>query len=141
MKNLAKWKMDKNKEQNGVEVVWDIDEESGEKISFIIARTGGSNKAYNALYDEKMKTIRRDAELGLVASEEKLQEINREVFAKTILKGWSGIKGENGEVWEFNEENAIKLLIEIPDIYEALYRKSAEFETFRQTALESEAKN
>jgi hypothetical protein len=140
MKNLAKWKMDPVKEQNGVEVLWDFDD-SEQPIGFTIARMGGSNKLFDRVKEEKLKPHRRALELGTPLPQDVVHNILLETFAETILKGWRGVKGEDDNDYPFNKENAVALLNEFPDIFEMLWQMSNNMEIFRQKKIAEEAKN
>ena len=133
------YKTDAVKENDGVSVEFGTNTD-GTVISFVLGRSGKSNKAYVKLLASTLKPYQRSIELKTADNgilETKLQE----VFAGSVLKGWANVQDENGASIPFSKENAIALFQALPDLYEELNAKSNDISLFRVAALETETGN
>lgn len=112
----------------------------GDYGRFRIARSGGSNQAYNAKVAAAFKPYRRQYETGTL-EEDKAREVLSSVFADTIILGWENVFGESGEPMEFNRGNALKLMNELPELYRMIREESDKFANFKAQDVETIAKN
>ncbi len=112
-----------------------------------IARTCATNLQYTKLVEQETKPYRRTMDL---LSAEIQRGIMRRIYAKTIIKGWQtkvgnewkdGIELDEGELLPVTVENIEKVLEALPDLFTAIQGFADEASTFRQVALEVEAKN
>lgn len=126
-------------ENKGVELSYGINEDKTE-IIFYVARAGKANKAYQKALEVTFKPYRRSIQLGTM-TEELASKLTLDVFATTILKGWENVQDENGKAMAFNKENAIKLLTDLPELYDDLTEKANNVANFRDETLEEDAKN
>lgn len=141
MSLYKQYKTDSSKENDGIEVEFHDAENDDETIpTFMIARMGPSNKAYQRELESATRPYRRQIELGSFTNK-KAEPIFIKVFVKTILKGWRNVQDEHGNLIEFNEQNAIKLLTDLPDLYKLLSEQAADLSNFRIAGLEQDAKN
>lgn len=135
------FKTNSTKEIEGVEIEFPEAENEDKSIpTFILSRMGASNKAYSKALDASTRPYRRQVQLGTLKNE-LAEELFKEVFVSTVLKGWKNIQKEDGTPLEFNKTNAIALMNELPDVYERLQAEAKEASNFRDFALEAEAKN
>lgn len=130
---------DQTKEIEGVEVSYGFNED-GTEIKFFISRMSKSNKAYSKALEKATRPYRRQFELGTM-DEKKAEEIFKDVFCSTILKGWENLQDHNGEHIPFNKDQAISLFGLLPDLYQDLQEKANSAALFREEMLEDEAKN
>lgn len=135
----SNYKTDVNKEVNGVPVEFGTNDD-GTVITFILSRMGASNKQYVKALEAAQKPFRRQIQLGTLPQETN-ERIFREVFANTVLKGWVNVRDENEQDLPFNFVNAIKVLTDLPDLYDDLFRQANTIDLFRSEALEEDAKN
>ena len=140
MSNLYKtFKTNKNLETDGVTVNYGTNS-NGEKIEFLIARAGGSNTKFARLLEAKMKPYRRQIQTDTM-DPKVAKQLTLEVFAKTIILGFSGVEDENGVALPYSYENVIKLMTDLPDLYADLQAMSQEISVFREAVIQEDVKN
>lgn len=88
-------------------------------VRFLVARAGGSNKAYQRALSAKMKPYQRQYQNGTL-DPEVAQNLLRDVFIDSVLLGWEGVTDREGQPLEFDHNNAQWLFRELPDLYDAL---------------------
>jgi len=64
-----------------------------------------------------------------------------EVYAETVLLGWTGVADENGTPLPFTKENCVKLLTDLPDLFRDIQEQAQRVANFRAADLEADAKN
>lgn len=138
----SQFNTDKELERNGVRVEYlSGDEEADKKPpTFIVARAGGANIAYDNMMDQRLKPLRRRIQADNVANKE-LENITREVFIATVLKGWENVTDEAGVVIPYSNNAAEALFKRLPDLYEDLRAQANKISLFRADALQAAAKN
>lgn len=107
---------------------------------FSVARAGGANDRFAVVFEKKTRGIRRQIEAGILPQSEQ-RKILIETFVETVLLGWEGVKGKDGNVLEFNRENAIALFADLPALFDDLREQASDFGNFRAATLEADAKN
>ena len=137
------------KEIEGVEIQYGPNKD-GSVPTFHISRASKSNKAYTKALEKGTRPYRRQIELGTM-NNETAEALFMTVFIQTVLKGWQNVQvrkiGADGkptaefENLDFNETNARRLFLELPELYEDLQEKSKQASLFRDESLEDEAKN
>jgi len=131
---FSSFKNDTTREQGGVTM------DLGDLGQIQVARAGGANVSYEKALLAASKPHRRAFQAGVI-DEKVAKKIMVDVYADTIILGWSGLKDENGADFPFSKDNARKLLTDLPDLF-AQIRAVAEDQTlFRQEILEQDAKN
>lgn len=142
MTGLTKqFKTNSAKESAGVEIEFaEAQNDDGTIPTFTISRMGKSNKAYAKALEAATRPFRRQVELGTLKNEV-AEPLFLGVFVDTILKGWKNVQDEKGVEIPFTKENAIRLMNELPDVYERLQEESKIASNFRDNNLQEEAKN
>lgn len=130
---------DSAKEANGVTVPFGTNDD-GTEISFVIARLGGGNKAYAKALEAAQKPYRRQIQLKTMDTELH-EKIFRDVFAATIIKGWSNVRDADEKEISFTSKNAAILLEKLPNLYDELFAQSQNLELFRSDTVEEDEKN
>lgn len=115
-----------------------------------VAHSGGSNKKYAKLLEEKTKPFRRAIKVGSFP-EERSRAILYEVFAKSIILDWNvldeqgdwvkGIHRKGGGVLEFTEENVIESLKLLPALFNDIQDSASSIALFKAEELEEDSKN
>lgn len=139
MSIFKQYKTDANAENNGVRVEKGSNEDNS-KIVFILARAGKSNTGYKLAFERATKPHKYAIQKGTL-DEEISQAIVRDVFCGHVLKGWENVRDENGVDIPFSVENAKKLMVELPDLYEELSATASDNATFLDANREASAKN
>lgn len=140
MTNLySAFKTDSDLEKNGIVLQYGLNSKN-KPIEFRIARAGGANARYAKVLEHKIKPHRRMIQNGNIAEEVAMAAI-RETFVETVLIGWDGVEDENNERLEFSKENALKLFIDLPDLFRDIKEQAENGSLFRAEMLDEEAKN
>ncbi|MAR56002.1 MAG: hypothetical protein CMM93_02360 [Rickettsiales bacterium] len=112
----------------------------GDAGSITIHRAGGGNRKFYTVMDAVLKP-HRHAIQNKTLDKETDDRLMAEIYAKSVIIGWSGVKGRDGKKLPFNEANAIKLLTDLPDLFADIRANAMSIDTFRKEAQEQEAKN
>lgn len=115
--------------------------------TFTVGRMNKSNKPYQKAIEKAFKPHQRSIQLKTM-SEDKAGEILRDVFCAHILIGWENVKkadvsgnaDDTGDA-EFNKENAVQLLNNLPDLFDELNTAASDASNFRDGVMEEGAKN
>jgi hypothetical protein len=109
-------------------------------FSITIARAGGSNKKFNKTMLELVRPYRRQQEQGLL-DEELANELLIKAYAEAVILGWEGIDDENGEPLEYSKEACIKLLSDLPELFNDIQKQAQDYSNFKVIQEEIERKN
>lgn len=130
---------DSNKEKNGVLLEYGLNSKK-EPITFTVAREGGRNVQYQKVAEVIFKPVRRQVQHGSI-DPEVLENLLAQVYAKAVVKGWTGVEDEHDEPLAFNEANVVKLLTDLPVVFDAIKEVARDFNQFLLDAVEEDAKN
>lgn len=130
---------DVNKERNGVPLHYGMNSK-GEDIVFTVAREGGRNVQYQKVAEHIFKPYRRQIQHNQI-DPEVLEKLLAEVYSKTVVKGWQGVEDENDEPLDFTEANVLKLLNDLPVVFDAIKEVARDYNQYLLEGLESDAKN
>ena len=117
-----------------------IDLQLGDDISFRLARAGGSNSRFSKLLGDKLKPYRRQIDNGTM-DDAVAAKIMAEVYADTIVLGWSGVTDEQGNQLAFNRDNCVKLFTDLPELFRVVQEEAGRLSNFRSAEREEDAKN
>lgn len=140
MSLYSQYATNQTKESTGATIEVGVNDDDNSVISFVVARMGGANKAYQKALEEATRPYRRQIQQGTL-SESISEDILKRVFCKTILKGWSNVRDQFNEVLPFNQDTAYKLMTELPELYRELSEQASDIALFRDEQLKEEAKN
>ena len=112
----------------------------GEKTSISIHRAGGANQRFLKRYEAKMKPYTRQVQTNTM-DEELSRRLTAELYAETVLVGWEGVTDEAGNPLEFNVENATKVLLDLPDLFNDIRSAANDRTLFRAEAQEAAVGN
>lgn len=130
---------DPEKEKNGVPLEYGINSKK-EPITFLVAREGGRNVQYQKVAEHIFKPYRRQIQHNQIDAEV-LEDLLAQVYAKTVVKGWSGVEDEHDNELPFNEANVKKLLTDLPVVFDAIKEVARDYNQFLLESLDAEAKN
>lgn len=131
---------DKEIEKTGVILKYANDDDPKKPIEIRIARAGGGNLAFQKRLDLEIKPFRRQIQTETL-SKAKDREIMIRVYSATVILGWENVKDADGNDLPFNYENCIKLLTDLPDLFEDIVEQSHKVALFRSEIREADAKN
>lgn len=130
---------DPEKEKNGVKLEYGVNSK-GEPITFLVAREGGRNIQYQKVAEQIFKPYRRQLQHGVI-DPEILENLLAQVYAKAVVKDWSGVEDENDNPLPYNEANVVKLLTDLPVVFDAIKEVARDYNQYLMESLEAEAKN
>ena len=109
-------------------------------FSITIHRAGGANKKFTATMAEKYKPFRRRFENGTI-DEETANRLLVEAYAKAVIIGWENVKDENDDELEFNYDNCVKLLTDLPELFKDIQDQASKASIFKDEIEAAEEKN
>jgi len=139
---------DQNAEQNGITL------DFGD-FKFVIARAGGANRKYLAAVRRIIGPHQRAAEMEVLA-DSKSRELLAECFADAIVLGWESkfqekdtgaeswrpvVIGKDGQEIPYSRANCKQLLIDLPDLFDALRDEAVKLSNFLQARREESARD
>lgn len=117
-----------------------LDLDYGSDGVITIHRAGGANKKYSTVAAQRLKPYARKIQNG-TADPETISRVMAEIYAEAVIIGWKGVKGQDGKALAFNKENVVKLLTDLPDLFEDIQDQATRLSNFRQEQNEEIAKN
>lgn len=131
---IDKIKTDLQKETQGV---W-IDFEVGIRLRIARAR----NPAYRELMRKLTEPYRKTIREGGMEIEE-LEDLQRQIRAKTILLDWENIEDETGKTIEYSSEQALEFFkdLELRDFYTFVILQSETMDNFKKELVKDSEKN
>jgi len=139
MSLFKQFKMDTNKEQNGIEVKYGANDD-GTIPTFTLRRISNSNQVYTKTLERLSAPYRRLLQLGNL-DDRTSNRILITTFCEAVLIGWQNVQNIKNELIPYSFDNAMKLLEELPELYEELRTQAATASLYRDETLEREAKN
>lgn len=112
----------------------------GAQIKIRIARAGGANQKFSKILERKTKPYRRQLQ-NETLDEEIGAQIQREVYADSVILGWEGVEDADGNDMAFTRDNIIKLLTDLPDLFADIRDQATKSALYRANILEEDAKN
>lgn len=128
---------DAKKEVEGVEVTFPPNAD-GTVPTFIVAATSKNNQKYAKALEQATKPYRRNMD---AMKPETAEALYKEVFVKTVLKGWRNVQDRDGANIEYSREAALKLFEDLPRLYDDLNSRAGSIDLFREAQKEDEAGN
>jgi len=139
MSLYSQFETDRSVEKDGIVLQYGMNSKK-KPIEIRIARAGGANEHYNKLLEIKIKPYRRQIQ-NETLDNAVAEKITKEVYAATIVLGWTGVEDRAGNEMEFNQVNCIKLFTDLPDLWSDIQSQSVRAALFRTEILEADAKN
>lgn len=128
---------DAKKEAEGVEVTFPPNKD-GTLPTFVVAATSKNNQKYAKALEAATKPYRRNMD---AMQPEVAERIYRDVFVKTVLKGWSNVQDKDGNAIPYSREAALDLFEKLPRLYDELNSRAGSIDLFREAQREEEAGN
>lgn len=119
----------------------DVPDNDGNVARFKLGYVNGANSEFIKEFERVIRPHRRRLRKGQTLDVELQQEILVKVFAKTALLDWENIADRNGNPYPYSVDNAVKLLTELPTLFDILQMEAANNSNFQTEALSDEAKN
>ena len=139
MSLYKQFKTDGSLEKEGILLEYGTNSKD-EPICIRIARAGGANAQYAKRMEARVKPYRRQIQ-NETLDNEVAEKITKEVYAKAVVLGWTGVEDENVKEMEFSFENCMKLFDDLPDLWTDIQQQSTKSALFHADILEQDAKN
>lgn len=142
----AQFKTDQNLEKDGIFLDYG-------DFRFKVARAGGANQRFQKILAAKFKPHRRLMQLD-VMDDDLARKLLAESYAEAVILGWDhkvgegesakwepGMIDEEGKVMEFNNENVIKVLLDLPELFRDIQGQCDSAANFQLESRKETAKN
>ena len=139
MSLYKQFKLDAKKETEGIEIKFSANDD-GTVPTFRILHMNQSNAKYAKVLEQESKPYRRQMQLEALSDADD-KKIMLRTFCRSILIGWSNVQKEDGTPYDYTFENAMKLMTDLPLLYQSLLIEAAKSAQFRELQLADEAKN
>ena len=106
-------------------------------VDFLLASSSTANPRYAAEVRKRCKPFLTKIQYGSM-DEATSKRLEREAFCASVILDWKPFK-INGEVWEYSQDNAMKLMYICTDMAELIEKESKNTSNF--TAIKDELKN
>lgn len=115
----------------------------GGGVKFRIARIGNSRyqRTLTQLFEANRETLEmKGSDEALAAADECSRNIMRQVYARTILLGWSGPVKYKGKPAEYSWEDA-EMLLQHKDFFAWVDARAKNYQNYLLSSQEEDAKN
>lgn len=113
--------------------------EDGTIPTFIIARAHMGNQRYAKVISEVFPT---DIAVKLNKMEKaEVDKLELTAFVRANLLGWENILGRDEQPLDFNEDNALALFTDLPEVYGACYNFARDINNYLKVNEEASVKN
>ena len=111
-----------------------------ENAKFWVKRAGGANVAFTKFIEKENRKYRK---ANKAIDNETGQEILTLGLVHYCLMDWADVKDRDGKPLAFNEDNALKLFRDLPDLMMLIYNEASDAANFlvSEEQLEEEAGN
>ena len=139
MSLYTQFETDREIEKTGIVLDYGFNSKK-QPIQIRIARAGGANERYSKLLELRTKPYRRQIQNETLENAV-AEKITKEVYAQTVVLGWTGVEDRDGNEMPFTQENCVKLFTDLPDLWSDVQSQSTRASLFRSEILEADAKN
>lgn len=102
-----------------------------DKIAFKVKRFGGMNSPkVKAALAKYYKPYARMIEMDTMPEKEQ-KKIMIKVFVESSLLDWEGIEID-GVVTAYSTEKAVELFMQLPEVFDTIFKYASEFENFKE---------
>lgn len=129
----------KDLERDGITLDYGFNDKN-EPIQIRIARAGGSNTRFAKILEQKMRPYKRAIATDSLDNQV-AQQLMIEAYADAVILGWTGVQDRDGNVLDFNRENVVKVLTDLPDLFYDIQAQSQKAALFREDIRATEAGN
>lgn len=105
----------------------------GRKIC--VRRAGGSNAKYSRMLQQAIKPYKRQMDRGTM-DREVSDRIMRDVYCKTVVIDWEGIKDSEGVNVPFNYNNGVAYFEQFPELFNDVIAYAGELSSFQDNEVE-----
>ena len=125
---------DAEMEQEGIEY------DMGELGVFKLARAGGANMKFAKLVEKKTRPYRQQIDRGTI-DPDLGNRLLAEAFAESVILGWTGVKGRDNKQIKYSPAAAVKLMLDLPELFNELREAATSMANFRNEQIEEDTGN
>jgi len=139
MSIFNQFKTSKTAEEEGILIKFAANED-GSIPTFKIGRQCRSNTKWAKTFEAKTRPYKDEISDKTIETDV-AEKLNIEVFCSAILLDWQNVRDEDDVEIAFTFDNAVKLMTDLPDLYETLNAKSMVMENFLSIKMKTDSKN
>ncbi len=124
---------DKSLESNGVMLDYGA-------FQITIARAGKGNRKYRSIMAGALKKHRHQIDNDLL-DDGIYDSLMIGIYADAVILGWDNVTGADGKTLAFNRKNAVKLMTDLPDLFDNIREQANHAKNFRAKELADAEKN
>ena len=125
-------------EQKGIVMEYEL--ANGDIFELKIKRAGARNTEWRKLYNQLLRPVEEENEAGKI-SESENHYMMAELYAKSCVIGWKGLKDAEGNEVPFSLENCLELFCFMPELLTKVINDCHERSNFAHKEKEATAKN
>jgi len=103
-------------------------------------RAGGDNKEFGRRLRKYLKKHKKAVALDAELTDQQRKELI-EIYVDTVIVGWENLKGRDGKNMNHTRGNAIKLMFDLPDLFQDIRTSTGDFQNFRQEQIAETVKS
>jgi len=130
---------DKSLERDGIVLDYGFNSKN-QPIQIRIARAGGANTKFAKVLEQKMKPYKR-AIANDTMDNKVAEKLLVEAYADAVILGWEGVEDREGSPLEYNRDNVVKVLTDLPDLFIDIQQQSQKSALYRAELREAEQGN
>lgn len=128
-------------EKNGVRLVYGTNSK-GEDMFITVARAGGANVQFQQVYEAITKPYRRQIDTGAKLPKELNDKLNRELYARAVVKAIGGFEERDGSPVAFGTwQDTAKFFERLPNLFADVMVQASSMSLFRDEVREGAAGN
>jgi len=104
---------------------------------FLVARAGGGNKKFTTIAQKRLAPFTEAMRRGVV-DEETSVKVLAEIYADSVILDWENVTDKNDNPLPYNRENVIKVLTELPELFDVIRVESENVKNFRPLVSEED---
>ncbi len=104
---------------------------------FLVARAGGSNKKFTTIAQKRLAPFTEAMRRGVV-DEETSVKVLAEIYADSVVLDWENVTDKKDNLLSYNRENVIKVLTELPELFDVIRVESENVKNFRPLVSEED---
>ena len=130
---------DKSLERDGIVLDYGFNSKN-QPVQIRIARAGGANTKFAKVLEQKMKPYKR-AIANDTMDNKVAEKLLVEAYADAVILGWEGVEDREGSPLEYNRDNVVKVLTDLPDLFIDIQQQSQKSALYRAELREAEQGN
>lgn len=104
---------------------------------FFVKRAGGSNEVFDKVFEAKTRSMSNRLQLQAL-SEAQSNRMMQEIYFEAVMLGWEGVTDRKGQPLEYNRENFLRVMTDLPVVWKAIRTEAANHENFRKAQIAQE---